>query len=415
MFLTQRISIMSIRLTSLGAAILLAGCGLNPFADDDTPTYEPVASASSSTGESHSLEGRRSGAPVTTRPVVTESPSRGASMGVPLAENAPDRYVVKRGDTLWDISATFLRDPWYWPEIWHINPQVANPHLIYPGDILSLIYIDGQPRLMLERGVGTARLSPQIREQRLDEAINTIAYEQIAAFLTQAEVLEKDELNRLPYMLASRGDHLVAGAGNDIYVRPAKNGLPLRGEGSRYSVVHIGEALVDPDDNDVVGYEGVFVGKGQLNRTGNPSTVRLIESTREALPGDRLLDREIDIPLNFFPKPPDTDVNGRIISVIDGVSLIGQWQVVVLNRGNRHGLAPGDVLSVYTAGEVIRDRYANAIGYRSGGLLGGDKVKLPDELAGTVMIFKTYNRISYALVMQAESEMKVLDAVRNPS
>ena len=260
-----------------------------------------------------------------------------------------------------------------------------------------------------------AKLSPQIREQRLDEAINTIAYEQIASFLTQAEVLEKDELKRLPYMLASRGDHLIAGAGNDIYVRSAKNGYSLRGEGSRYSVVHIGDALVDPDDNDVVGYQGLLVGKGQLNRTGDPSTMRLIDSTREALPGDRLIDREIDIPLNFYPKPPNTDINGRIISVIDGVSLIGQWQVVVLNRGDRHGLVPGDVLSVYTGGETIRDRYANAVGFSSGGgLLGGEKVKLPDELAGTIMVFKTYNRISYALVMQAESEMRVLDAVRNP-
>lgn len=408
MFFTQRSSIMSIRASGLAAVLLLSGCGLNPFGEKAEPEPEFVRSVAES--DVISLEGRRnvsdSRRPVTT-PMTREA----------IADDAPNRYVVKRGDTLWDISATFLRDPWYWPEIWQVNPQVENPHLIYPGDILTLIYVDGQPRLMLERGIGVVRMSPQIREQMLDEAINTISYEQIAAFLSRGLVLEKSEIDQLPYMLASRGDHLIAGSGNDIYVREADRGLKLRGVDSRYSVVEIGDALRDPDDGEILGYEANYVGQGQVRRSGDPTTMRLIESTREAVPGDRLIDQEIDIPLNFFPKAPQTAVNGQIISVVDGVALIGQFQVVVLNRGSRHGVGPGDVLSAFQKGEVVRDRYkTGGSGSGFGGMFktGGEPVQLPDERAGTIMIFKTYDRISYALVMEAESEIRILDRVSNP-
>lgn len=399
---------MSIRVGSLAALSLLAGCSLNPFGGDDS-TPEPVVTQAPPS-EVRSLSGRRE-SESTTRPLTYDDQ---ASQPVPLAEDAPHRYVVKRGDTLWDISATFLRDPWYWPEIWQVNPQVENPHLIYPGDILTLIYVDGRPQLHLERGIRAVRLSPQIREQRLDDAINTISYEQISAFLTRGTVLEKDEINSLPYMLSSRGDHLIAGEGNDIYAREAEKGMPFRDTGARYSIVNIGEPLHDPDNNDVLGYEATYIAQGQITRGGDPATLRLLESSREAVPGDRLLDQDIDIPLNFFPKAPDTEINGQIISVVDGVSLIGQFQVVVMNRGTRHGLAAGHVLDVYKTGETIRDRYKDGTAFSASNLLGGEKVKLPDERAATVMVFKTYDRISYALVMTAVSEFRVLDAVRNP-
>ncbi len=412
MFSSQRKKVMSTRVATLAAVSLVAGCGLNPFggARDDEPA-EPVRSVSES--DVISLEGRRDNRGQTTTRPLTSTDTSGSATQVPLADDAPNRYVVQRGDTLWDISSTFLRDPWYWPEIWQVNPQVENPHLIYPGDILSLIYIDGQPRLRLERGVRAERLSPQIRVQQLDEAINTISYEQIAAFLTRGLVLEKGQVSQLPYMLASRGDHLIAGMGNDIYVREENNGLELRGLGSRYSVVKIGDPLHDPDDGDLLGYEATYVGQGQMRRSGDPATIRLIESTREARAGDRLIDQEIDIPLNFFPKAPVNEINGQIISVVDGVSLIGQYQVVVLNRGLNHGLAAGDVLSVFELGETVRDRFRNS-GGSSFLAVGGERVKLPDERAGTIMVFKSYERISYALVMEAESEIEVLDRISNP-
>ena len=390
---------------------LISGCSLNPFGGSDEEIDTSVNVAETPGGSLRSLAGRTAEEP---RPLVSDSQTMAAP--VPLADDAPNRYIVKRGDTLWDIAATFLRDPWYWPEIWQVNPQIDNPHLIYPGDALSLIYVDGQPRLLLERGISTVRLSPQIREQRLDEAINTIAYEQIAAFLTRGIVLERNEINSLPYMLASRGDHLVSAAGNDIYVREAdgSRAAELRGFGSRYSVVKVGDALVDPDDGDVVGYEATYVGQGQIRRGGDPATLRLNDSTREATAGDRLIDQDIDIPLNFFPKPPQNEIDGRIISVVDGVSLIGQWQVLVINRGIRHGVSPGVVLSVFESGEYVRDRFKDGTSFGPSSLFGGERVKLPDERAGTIMVFKSYDRISYALVMAAESEIAVLDAVRNP-
>lgn len=411
MFFSQRFKVMSTRVSTLAALGIVAGCGMNPFGDDlDSAQNEPVRSVSES--EVISLKGRRddrTSSSMPTRPMTTTTASRSE---IPLAADAPNQYVVKRGDTLWDISSTFLRDPWYWPEIWQVNPQVENPHLIYPGDILTLIYVDGRPVLRHQRGVRAERLSPQIRVKQLDEAINTISYEQIAAFLSKGMILEKGEIAQLPYMLASRGDHLIAGAGNDIYAREEVAGLKLRGVGSRYSIVDIGDALVDPDDGEVLGYEADYVGQGQLRRTGDPATLRLVESAREAVPGDRLIDQEIDIPLNFFPKAPENEINGQIISVVDGVALIGQFQVVVLNRGLNHGLVAGDVLTAYVSGDTVRDRFRNgSSGFMS---IGGEEVKLPDERAGTIMVFKSYERVSYALVMEAESEIQVLDRVSNP-
>ncbi|MGI9342575.1 MAG: LysM peptidoglycan-binding domain-containing protein [Gammaproteobacteria bacterium] len=318
---------------------------------------------------------------------------------IAMNPNHPDRYVVKRGDTLWDISAMFLRDPWFWPEIWQVNPQVANPHLIYPGDVLALVYVDGQPQLRLEqRAGGTNRLSPSIRVEDLDEAIMTIPLSAIGPFLSKGTILQNDEIDRLPYVVGLRGGHLVAGAGNDIYVR-GDVGEVNRG----YSVIHIGDPLFDPDDGALVGFQGIFVGEGTITRGGDPATLRIIQSNREALEGDRLLEQDFDIPLQFIPRAPEADVDGRIIHVVDGLALIGQYQVVVLNRGADHGLDVGHVLSIFQAGPTVRDR------------IGGGSVVLPDESAGTLMIFKTYERISYALIMEATSEIHILDRVRKPT
>jgi hypothetical protein len=306
--------------------------------------------------------------------------------------------VVQVGDTLWDIAGTFLKDPWYWPEIWYVNPQVENPHLIYPGDVLGLVYIDGQPRITNVRA-STYRLSPQARVTPLTEAINSIPYEAVAAFLSSGVVLEKDQADSLPYLLRTRGDHLIGSAGNQIYVR----GITENMSGALYKIVHVGDPLYDPDDDRLIGYQGLSVGDGRLVRGGDPATVALTDTTMEAKPGDRLLPAEVDIPLNFYPRSPSGAVDGRIISVVGGVTQIGQYMVVVLNRGSNDGVAVGDVLSVFQVGEVVDDRF------------GGGKVRLPDEDAGTIMIFKTYDRISYGLVMEATQAIHIHDIVRNPT
>ena len=378
-----------IRLTAVALAALLAGCSLNPFAGDDdaaVPTPAPAPPPSYDRAPQSSV-------PEYSAPVVER-----VSQPVPLADNHPNEYVVQVGDTLWDIAATFLKDPWFWPEIWHINTQIANPHLIYPGDVLALVYIDGQPRITNVRA-STYRLSPQARISPITQAVTSIPYEAVSAFLSSGAVLEKRETDQLPYLLETRGDHLIAAAGNVVYAR----GLDDAQLGSRYNVVEVGEPLIDPDDNKLIGYQGKFIGEGTLRRTGDPATVALTDTNQEAVPGDKLIPELVDVPLNFYPRAPSSSIDGRIISVVGGVTQIGQYHVVVLNRGTRDGLAVGDVLSVFRTGETIKDRF------------GGGKVRLPDEEAGTLMVFKVYDRIGYGLVMEATQAIHIHDTVRNPT
>lgn len=377
-----------VRLTAVALAALLAGCSLNPFGGNDEPAVPTPASAPPQSYDS----APQSSVPEYSGPVVER-----VSEPVPLADNHPNEYVVQVGDTLWDIASTFLKDPWFWPEIWHINTQIANPHLIYPGDVLALIYIDGQPRITNVRA-STYRLSPQARVSPITQAVTSIPFESISAFLSSGAVLEKRESDRLPYLLETRGDHLIASAGNVVYVR----GLDDAQLGARYNVVEVGEPLVDPDDNRLIGYQGKFIAEGTLRRGGDPATVALTDSTQEAVPGDRLIPESVDIPLNFYPRAPSSNIEGRIISVVGGVTQIGQYQVVVLNRGTRDGLSVGDVLTVFQTGETIKDRF------------GGGKVRLPDEEAGTLMVFKVYDRIGYGLVMEAREAIHIHDIVRNP-
>ena len=314
-----------------------------------------------------------------------------------LAEDAPEEYVVQVGDTLWDIAATFLRDPWYWPEIWYVNPQVENPHLIYPGDVLALVYIDGAPRVTVGQA-GSFRLSPQARVTPLTEAITSVSYESISAFLSRGVVIERSEVDQLPYLLATKGDHLIASAGNTVYIR-GTSAQP----GERYNVVRIGDRLVDPETNDVIGYQGIEVAEGTMRASGDPATMALTASKQEASQGDRLIPASVEVPLNFFPKAPSSNIDGQIVSVVNGVTQIGQYNVVVMNRGSNHGLGVGDVLTVWQRGAVVRDRVE------------GGNVRLPEEEAGTVMVFKTYDRISYGLVMEATQAIHTEDFVRNPT
>jgi LysM domain len=314
----------------------------------------------------------------------------------PLAPDAPDTYVVKKGDTLWDIAATFLKDPWYWPEIWYVNPQIENPHLIYPGDVLGLVYIEGQPKVT-PVVASTVRLSPQARSTPLTEAITSVPYEAVAAFLSSGVVLERGEVKNLPYLVATKGEHLIAAAGDTVYVRNS-DAQP----GERFNVVQVGDKLIDPDDHDFLGYHGIQIGQGTVRRSGDPTTFALTESKQEAKQGDRLVPTAVDVPLNFFPKAPSSSIDGRIISVVGGVTQIGQYQVIVMNRGSRHGLAVGDVLTVFQNGPKVRDHVS------------GGSVELPDEQAGTVMVFKVYDRISYGLIMEATQAIHVQDHVRNP-
>ncbi|MDP9011214.1 MAG: LysM peptidoglycan-binding domain-containing protein [Pseudomonadota bacterium] len=346
------------------------------------------------------------------------APATGADVArggpVALAPNAPESYVVKRGDTLWGIAKVFLRDPWFWPEIWQVNRQIQNPHLIYPGDTLRLVYIDGQPRITLQRGNmergDAARVLPRVRSQPLEAAVTTIPYEAVAAFMSKPSVLANEQIKGAPYVFASRDSHIVLSNGDTVYARGFSNPAEL---GTHYNVIRVGDALRDPDDGRVVGYDGIFTGSGHVTRSGDPATLIMTESTRETVPGDKLFEGGSDVALDFIPSPPKVKIDGRIMAVSDGVTVIGQYQVVVINRGARDGLAPGNVLAIFELGGSVRDTVNK--GFLSGvSRLGGKKVYLPDERSGTFMVFKTFDQISYGLIMEAKNLIRVADRVGNP-
>jgi hypothetical protein len=334
--------------------------------------------------------------------------------GVALAPNAPESYVVKRGDTLWGIAKVFLRDPWFWPEIWQVNSQIQNPHLIYPGDTLRLVFIDGRPRVTLQRGLmergDAVRVLPRVRSQPLEAAVTTIPYEAVAAFMSKPSVLANEQIKMAPYVFATRDSHVVVSDGDTMYARGFASPAEL---GTHYNVVRVGDPLRDPDDDRIVGYDGIFTGSGHVTRSGDPATLIMTESTRETVPGDKLFLGGVDVPLDFIPSPPKIRVNGRIMAVSDGVTVIGQYQVVVINRGARDGLAPGNVLAVFEVGGSVRDTVNK--GYFGGmSRLGAKNVQLPDERSGTFMVFKTFDQISYGLIMEAKNIIRVADRVENP-
>jgi hypothetical protein len=338
---------------------------------------------------------------------------------IPLTANAPNEYTVKTGDTLWDISKVFLRDPWYWPEIWYVNPQVANPHLIYPGDVLKLVYIDGQPRVTLgDRGGeatesgGGKRLSPQVRREPLSQAITAIPYDVIAGFMGRPTLLDNEQVKSAPYVVALRDGHVIGATGNEIYAK----GIGSAAADARYSVIHVEEKLFDPDTRELLGYSGMYVGSGPVATTGDPAKLVLTDSSREALQGDKLFPESVDVNVDFVPHAPTADVDARVIAVRNHTRM-GQYQVIALNRGQRAGLEPGAVVAISQLGTTVRDSYS------SGGMRAttssasrgyGKPVRLPDERIGLAMVFKAFDRMSYALVMETSHEIRQGDLARNP-
>ncbi len=321
---------------------------------------------------------------------------------VAVRDEAPLTYTVKAGDTLWGIANRFLLDPWQWPEVWYVNDQVKNPHKIYPGDVLKLLYVNGRPQLLRGgdrmAGEGVDRLSPQVREMPLDSAIPMIPIDAIRQFLSGPRLVTSAELGASPYVLAFADEHIAGGAGIGIYVQ----NLP-RDQAYNYSVVRRGQVYRDPDNGDELGYEAIPIGVAEVREYGQPATAMLARTTREALIGDRLLSVEPEaFSENFFPRAPEKAVNGRIIAVTDGFSQIGQYQIVAMNRGTNHGLEPGHVLDILQAGRTARDPYNSG------------RVALPEVYAGQLLVFKVTPRVSYGLVMSITKPVHELDKVEKP-
>jgi LysM repeat protein len=339
-------------------------------------------------------------APAPAMPAAAPPPPAMVTAPMPQAtvrDDAPLVYVVKKGDTLWGISQRFLLDPWQWPEVWYVNDKIANPHLIYPGDVLKLVNVKGR-QMVRNEGGPMERVSPQVRDMPLEGAIPMIPLEVIREFLRGPRLISPEELETAPYLLAFVDDHIVGGSHNAIFVK----NLPTD-QGFQFSVLRKGETYRDPDNNDLLGYEGVPVGEAEVREYGQPATAVLARTSREALIGDRLLPVEKEPFLeNFYPHAPAGNVGGRIISVFDGLSQIGQFQIVTINRGSNHGIEPGHVLDILQAGRRADDPY------------GMSSVKLPDTYAGNVLVFKTTPRVSFALVMSATRPVHRLDKVEKP-
>jgi hypothetical protein len=332
-----------------------------------------------------------------------------------LSPTAPRSYVVQKGDTLWRLANMFLKDPWLWPEIWYANPEVSNPHRIYPGDTLRLAKGSAggpgsaQPvaiQLLRTSGGGT-RLQPLLRSTELEAPIANIPYTAIAAFLSRPGVITKSQAEAAPYVLALRDHHMIAGAGNEVYVRHLK-----AAEGERYSVLHIGEKLKDPDGHGSLGYLANYAGAAQVMRGGDPARVQITESAREVLAGDVLVPESAGTIGDFLPHSPAVKVHGRILAVVNGVLLAGQFQVVAINRGSSDGIEPGHVLRVNDSAQTVRDRCARITG--NGTCTHFFDTRLPVEGVGTLLVFRVFEHVSYALIASETVPLGVGDRVVNP-
>jgi len=361
----------------------------------------------------------------TAAPTPAVAQVSGTSMSVPLAPDAPSQYVVKKGDTLWDIAGVFLRDPWYWPEIWYVNPQVANPHLIYPGDVLNLVYVDGKPRITIG-SAGAERLSPRVRSEPLSDAIRTIPYGVLMDFVGRPGLLTKDQVKKAPYVVGMRDSHIVGSDQNEVYGR----GLGDPAAGTRYTIMNVGDELRDPDDGDLLGYIGHYAGTGEviqntgavvpgeksifkMKREEDLAHLRIVESGREILQGDKLFPAQVDIGDDFTLSAPKNEaLLGQIIAVVDGMYVAGKYQVVAINRGKKDGLEPGNALGVFYRGEQIHDRYKRMDW--SAFTANYSKVRLPDERSATVLVFSVHDRMSYALVVESSQVIRRGDFVAHP-
>ncbi len=410
--------------TALAGLMSLAGCTLvhHWFGARAPMQSEPVATTPV-TNEAPAPAEVKTVTDTLDAPSEPEAPAPAATTtvladaGPQLKPTAPKSYVVRRGDTLWGIANMFLRDPWSWPEIWYVNPQVQNPHRIYPGDQLRLaLGSDGHTALQLVRTAAVApapasgdaaHLRPLLRSSALDTPIETIPYSILAAFLSHPTVLTSDQIRAAPYIVALSESHDIAGTGHELYVNR------LSGEtGSRYSVMHVDEPLINPDDGRQLGYMAIYTGTAELIAPGRISKAVLTDSARETLQGDILVPEERGQNADFIPHIPERAVSGRIIAVVDNVLLAGENQVVALNRGSSDGLERGHVLTVDQATERVADTCAHID--NSSTCTHHPTVTLPTETAGTLLVFRTFPHVSYALILNDTVPMQVGARVRSP-
>ena len=363
-----------------------------------------------------------------------------------LQKDAPAEYTVVKGDTLWAISGRFLKEPWKWPQIWQMNrEQIKNPHLIYPGDVIRLDKSGMTASLTLLPGGAAAaegnvvRLQPRTRVQSLASAVPSIPGTAIGPFLSQPLVVDAGALDLVPRIVATEEERVIVGAGNTAYVSGLKSGDPVN-----WQIFRPGEALKDPDTGEVLGFEAHYLGDAKVKRFGAPSTIEITRAKQEINQGDRLMpSREVSFP-TYVPRAPDKPIKGTILAVQGSVRDISQYSIVAINRGSRDGIEVGNVLATYRKGaKVARGNVARPPIF--GDLLGlkdveitpnpvvpepplpvsadpeakpvidlAAPVTLPDERSGLLFVFRTFEKVSYAMIMKTVRPIAVGDTVQTP-
>lgn len=326
-----------------------------------------------------------------------------------IKADAPNRYVVKKGDTLWDISGKFLKSPWRWKEIWAVNKQIRNPHLIYPGDILILCVIKGKTLVGIDTGEGCAGIEKAMNANQTADTSNNVTITSVAgsvpaiplssieAWLDRSIVVSPNDFKATPYVIASKNKNLLTGAGDKIYAK----GVPLI-IGQRYGVYREGKPYVDPMTLQVLGLEVTQVASGVVTDVANNgiSSIELDQNfTKEVQEGDKVfIEMGNELPPVFYPQPAKVNRGGRVVRVMDSINRAAKGSVIAVNLGTFQGAKAGDVLAVFRKGALIRDDLGD-----------GGKVRLPSEQAGLIMIFKTFDNISYAYVLESEVPIDVND------
>lgn len=400
----------------------------------------------------------KSSAPTPTTATPAAAPAKRAmtrptKRPLAMADNAPNSYTVVRGDTLWGISGKFLKEPWRWPEIWNMNrSQIRDPHWIYPGDVIKLTFdADGNPRLSIGgdgASGGTTRLSPQIRVAKTAQAIPSIPAKVIGPFLTVPLVIEEGALQDAPRIVATEDERVIVGAGNRAYAAGIREA-----QGVKWQIFRPGKALKDPRTQEILGYEAVYLGDARVSRFGKTAevdgapipegtSIEIIKSTQEIGRGDRLTPTvEAPVP-SYSPRSPDKQMKGSVVSILGGVIESAQYSIVVLNLGKRDGIEVGHVMASSQLGEVVPTGDAATSGRKESVVtafftqVGNDlasistdkearkaeadanpippEVKIPDERNGLVFVFRTFEKVSYALVMSSKRPLKVGDVVQTP-
>ena len=329
---------------------------------------------------------------------------------VALADGHPDTYIVQRGDTLWGIAGRFLKDPWRWQEIWRANPAIENPHLIYPGDRIELVVIDGQTHLQVgARGRPVVKLSPKVREVSDRESVPAFDVSKLKSFLELPRVMSPQEFNSAAYVLKPVGERLIVGRGDHVYVRGLESqhsrefGIYRMGQPYKVDVLDMESGELK---NQEVGREIVHVGKGYIERWGDPATMRIDSASEQIIQGLRVLPPDPqDSFLSYAPKSPDPHLRGKVINFMDGLFTGGPGQIMVLDVGGKAGVERGDVVGIFIGGDVFEDKTEGAV---------SEIAILPEERVGLAMVFRVYDQVSYALIMSATQAIHTGDTIATP-